>query len=100
MNDAVIVHVFGPEVGTFMTAIRDVGWKNVIIVGDPGTTPFIDLQAVVPKEVQGQLYFPQYKGASREGDTAALYFFQVFPSEIVEPESPPVSTGSSEMRRP
>jgi branched-chain amino acid transport system substrate-binding protein len=74
--DAVIVHVFGADVGTFMKAVRDVGWKNVIIVGDPGTTPFIDLQTVVPKEVWGQLYFPQYKGASREGDTADSPFIQ------------------------
>jgi branched-chain amino acid transport system substrate-binding protein len=74
--DAVIVHVFGPDVGTFMKAVRDVGWKSVVIVGDPGTTPFIDLQAVVPKEVQGQLYFPQYKNASREGSTADSPFIQ------------------------
>ena len=72
--DAILVHVFGADVGTFMKAIRDVGWKNVIVMGDPGSIPFIDLQAVVPKEVQGQLYFPQYKNASREGDTAASPF--------------------------
>src|SRR5262245_47055709 len=72
--DAIMVHVFGPDVGTFMKAIRDVGWKNVIVVGDPGSIPFVDLQSVVPKEVWGQLYFPQYKNASREGDTAGSPF--------------------------
>jgi branched-chain amino acid transport system substrate-binding protein len=72
--DAIMVHVFGPDTGTFMKAIRDVGWKNVIVMGDPGSIPFIDLQTVVPKEVWGQLYFPQYKNASREGDTAQSPF--------------------------
>jgi branched-chain amino acid transport system substrate-binding protein len=74
--DAILVHVFGPQTGTFMKAINDVGWKNVIVMGDPGSIPFIDLQAVVPKEVWGQLYFPQYKNASREGDTADSPFIQ------------------------
>src|SRR5262249_46488340 len=68
--DAVLVHAFGPDIGTFMKAIRDTGWKNVIIMGDPGATPFIDLQAVVPQEVWSQLYFPLYKNGSREGSSA------------------------------
>jgi ABC-type branched-subunit amino acid transport system substrate-binding protein len=74
--DAVMVHVFGADVGTFMKAVRDTGWKNVVIMGDPGSTPFIDLQAVVPQEVQSQLQFPLYKGATREGTTADSPFIQ------------------------
>jgi branched-chain amino acid transport system substrate-binding protein len=74
--DAVMVHVFGADVGTFMKAVRDTGWRNVVIMGDPGSTPFIDLQAVVPQEVQSQLQFPLYKGATREGTTADSPFIQ------------------------
>ncbi len=74
--DAVMVHVFGAQTGTFMKAVNDVGWKNVIVMGDPGSIPFIDLQAVVPQAVWGQLYFPQYKNASRMGDTADSPFIQ------------------------
>jgi branched-chain amino acid transport system substrate-binding protein len=74
--DAVLVHVFGADVGTFMKAVRDTGWKNVVIMGDPGSTPFIDLQSVVPQEVQAQLLFPLYKGATREGPTADSPFIQ------------------------
>jgi ABC-type branched-subunit amino acid transport system substrate-binding protein len=72
--DAILVHVFGPQTGTFMKAINDVGWKNVIVMGDPGAIPFIDLETVVPQAVWGQLYFPQYAGASRLGDTAESPF--------------------------
>jgi ABC-type branched-subunit amino acid transport system substrate-binding protein len=74
--DAILVHAFGADIATVMKAIRDTNWKNVIVMGDPGTTPFIDLQAVVPQEVQGQLYFPIYKAASREGTTADTPWIQ------------------------
>jgi branched-chain amino acid transport system substrate-binding protein len=74
--DAVLVHAFGPDIGTFMKGIRDIGWKNVIIMGDPGATPFIDLQTVVPQEVWGQLYFPLYAAATREGSDASTPFIQ------------------------
>jgi branched-chain amino acid transport system substrate-binding protein len=72
--DAILVHAFGPDIATVMKAIRDTSWKNVIVMGDPGTTPFIDLASVIPQEVQNQLYFPIYKNGSREGSNASSPF--------------------------
>jgi ABC-type branched-subunit amino acid transport system substrate-binding protein len=68
--DALLVHAYGPDTGTFGKALRDVNWKNVIVMGDQGAFPYLDLQSVLPKEVQNQIYFPLYKGASRQGDNA------------------------------
>jgi branched-chain amino acid transport system substrate-binding protein len=74
--DALAVHVTGKDVTTVTNGIRDIGWKNVTLMGDGGAFPLADLNKQVPAEVQPQVMFPIFRGASREGDTADSPFIK------------------------
>jgi branched-chain amino acid transport system substrate-binding protein len=74
--DALAVHATGKDVTTIGNGIRDLGWKDVTVIGDGGALPLADLNQQIPAAIQSQVIFPIFRGASRDGETADSPFIK------------------------